>query len=189
MVLTQLFPVFSLHQCLQRTIKSKWKQMSISNQHIWVPRWCVFNFGQVPFWCMLGRPSNNAVKAEFQCKKYNFSTTTKNLFTTWIWTHDLLNASQLHYPLSYLRCGFQWNVARVFSTSSSSSCRMQADHHINSRWQTWSKRIMCLWCYAVDMLMLAVPGELSAWQTDRQTDKRFSALSYSTVVLYVYRDH
>jgi len=30
----------------------------------------------------------------------------KNLFTTWIRTHDLLNASQLHYPLSYMAVVF-----------------------------------------------------------------------------------
>ena len=58
-----------------------------------------------------------------------------------------LNASQLHYPLSYLCCGFQWNVVQVFSTSlSSTRRRMQSDHHIHSWWQTWSKRMMGLWC-------------------------------------------
>ena len=30
----------------------------------------------------------------------------KNLFTSWIQTHNLLNASQLHYPLSYPCCDF-----------------------------------------------------------------------------------
>jgi len=30
----------------------------------------------------------------------------KNLFTTWIQTHNLLNASQLHYPLSYMAVVF-----------------------------------------------------------------------------------
>jgi len=30
----------------------------------------------------------------------------KNLFTTWIRTRDLLNASQLHYPLSYMAVVF-----------------------------------------------------------------------------------
>ena len=40
----QLFTIFSLHQCLQRAVKNKQKQLSISNQHVWVSRWCVFNF-------------------------------------------------------------------------------------------------------------------------------------------------
>jgi len=30
----------------------------------------------------------------------------KNLFTIWIQTHDFLNASQLHYPLSYMAVVF-----------------------------------------------------------------------------------
>jgi len=38
---------------------------------------------------------------------------------------------------------------------------------------------MVLWCWAVDMAMLAVPGELSVWWTDRRTGG-FSAL-------YIYR--
>ena len=37
-------------------------------------------------------------------------------------------------PIELYDCGFRWNAAQVFSTSSSSTrCRMQADHHINLR--------------------------------------------------------
>ena len=35
------------------------KQISISNQHNWVPRWRTFNFAQDPFRCVLGMPSNS----------------------------------------------------------------------------------------------------------------------------------
>jgi len=59
----QLFPVFPLHQCLQCAVMNKPKQLSISNQHIWVPGWHLFNFAQVLVWCMLGMPSNSAIKA------------------------------------------------------------------------------------------------------------------------------
>ena len=63
------------------------------------------------------------------------------------------------------------DLAVVFSTSSSSTrYRTESNHCINSQWQTWSRKITGLRCYAVDMLMWAVPGELSAWRTDRQTD-------------------
>jgi len=40
----QLFPVFPLHQCLQRAVMNEPKQLSISNQHIRVPRRSAFNF-------------------------------------------------------------------------------------------------------------------------------------------------
>jgi len=60
-----LFTVFSLHQCLQRAVMNERKQLSISNQHIRVPRWRAFNFAQVPFWCVLGMPSNSVIKSEF----------------------------------------------------------------------------------------------------------------------------
>ena len=41
---------------------------------------------------------NSAIKVEFQKNKYAKSI----LFTTWIKTHDLQNASHLLYPLSYM---------------------------------------------------------------------------------------
>ena len=72
---SQLFLVFSLHQCLQHVVKSKQKQIWISNQHIQVPRCNVFNFAQVWLRCVLGIPSNSSIKAEFKkcvCKKYDF---------------------------------------------------------------------------------------------------------------------
>ena len=51
---------------------------------------------------MLGMPSNIGIKAEFKKKCVRKSLQfQKKLFTSWIRTHDLLYASQLHYPLSY----------------------------------------------------------------------------------------
>ena len=102
----QLFFVFSLHM-LQSTVKNKLKQISISNHHNLVPRWRAFNFTQVPLWCVLGMPSNSAIKARLLkhvCKKYCFSR--KKVFTSWIQTRDLLNTSQLLYPLSYVAVVF-----------------------------------------------------------------------------------
>ena len=74
-------------------------------------------------------------------------------------------------PIELYGCGFWWNVAQVFSTSSSSSgCRTQADHRIDLWWQTWRRKMMVFWCYAVDMAMSTIPGKLTAWLTDGQTD-------------------
>ena len=81
-------------------------------------------------------------------------------------------------PIEPYGCGFWWNVARVFSTSSSlSDSRTQADHRIDSRWQTWRRKMIGFWCWAVEMAMSTVPGELTAWQTDGQTGFQ----------LYIYR--
>ena len=55
----QLFTLSSLHQCLQRTVKNEPKQLSISNQHIRVPRWRAFNFA---LRCVLGMSSNSGIK-------------------------------------------------------------------------------------------------------------------------------
>ena len=49
----QMFTVFPLHQCLQRAVMNEPKQLSISNQHIRVPRRRAFNFAVVPFRCVL----------------------------------------------------------------------------------------------------------------------------------------
>ena len=89
-------------------------------------------------------------------------------------------------------CGFRWNVARVFSTSSSSSgCRTQADHRIYSWWQTWRRRTLL----AVINLKEEDDGflMLGSWYgdvdsprrinsvTDRRTDRR------TGILLYIYR--
>ena len=58
-------PVFSLHQCLQRPVKNKCKQIRLTNHHSRVPRWRAFNFTPVPIWCVLGMQSNSGMKAEF----------------------------------------------------------------------------------------------------------------------------
>jgi len=138
----QLFTVFPLHQCLQHAVMNEPRQLSISNQHIRVPRRHVFNFAQVPFRCMLVMPMLSMLNF-LKCVRKSIDFRKKYLFTSWLRTHNLLNALSIE-PYG---CGFQWNVAWVFSTSlSSNGCRTQADYRIDSRWQTWSWRMMGLWC-------------------------------------------
>ena len=140
--------VFPLHQRLQHAVKDKQKQISISNQHIRVPRWCAFKFAQVLFQCVLGMRNNSVVKANSKkhvCKKYWYSKK-KTVY------HLDLNlrppeCKSVALPIELYGCGFQWNVARAFSTSSSSSgCRTQVDHCIDSWWQTWRRTMMDFWC-------------------------------------------
>jgi len=175
----QMFTVFSLHQCLQRTVKNEQRQLSISNQHIRVPRWHAFSFAQVPFWCVLGMPSNSGIKAEL--KKKN-TCVQKVLIFDKTAVHQLdLNpwppeCKSFALPIELYGCGFQWNVAWVFSNSSSSThCRMQSDHHINLQWQTWSRRMMGLWFKKVNVGWPRWVIGVTDGQTDRHTDN-FSAL-------------
>ena len=87
----------------------------------------------------------------------------KKSVTSWIWTRDLLNASQLHYPSSYLCCGFQWNVARVFFL------QLAAEYELITALTRGDKLEVGGW-FAYDVgSMLAVPGELLAQQTDRSS--------------------
>ena len=80
-------------QCSQHNVKNKQKQILISNQHIWVPRWCAFNFVQILSWCMFGMPSNSGSKLNNNTCRQKLWFLKKNLLTAWNWTHDLLNAS------------------------------------------------------------------------------------------------
>ena len=120
-------------------VQNEWKQISISNKHIPSSQMtCLIPFKS----CMLGMSSNNAIKPEFQKKKCvsKFSEKKKNCSPPGFET----TTSWMQVSCTYLCCGFWW---RVFSTSSSSSsCRTQAGHCINSRWQTWSRKIMYSWC-------------------------------------------
>jgi len=79
----QLFFVFSLHLCLKRTVKNEQKQISISNHYSRVLRWCAFDFAQVPFWCVLGMPSNSAIKAGLQKNVYGKKIFEKKVLTAW----------------------------------------------------------------------------------------------------------
>ena len=141
---TTAVPV-SLQQYLQRTVKNK---ADINYQ-----LWRAFNFAQVLFWCVLGMSSASGIKTEF--KKNNIHAKRYLKEKNWslcsrIRTCNLLNASQLLYPLSYYCYGFWcWGedcVVRAFYTSlSSTRCRTQADHRINSQWKTSSRNMMGLW--------------------------------------------
>ena len=139
-------PVPSTH-CKEQ----KKKQLSINNQHIRVPRWCAFNFAQVLFQCMLGMPSNSGIKAEFKKNVHERvlifgKKACSPAATSWM--------QVIHTTHWAIWLCFRWNVARIFSTSSSSThYRTQSDHRINSQWQTWSWRMMGLWCWVVDMSM------------------------------------
>jgi len=60
-------------------------------------------------------PRNTVIKAEFKKKNVyakSIDFRKKNLFTTW---------KSVALTIEIYGCGFQWNVARVFSTSSSST--------------------------------------------------------------------
>ena len=160
-----MFPVFPLHQCLQRAVMNEPKQLSISNQHIWVPRLCVFNFAQFDV-CLECEVTvlSKLISKKRVCKSIDIQ---KKKAVHHMDSNPRPECKSVALPIG---CGFWWNVARVFSTASSSTCcRTQSDHHIHSRGQTWSRRMMGLWCSAVDKSLKTDPGELSAWQTDRRT--------------------
>ena len=101
-------------------------KVSFSNQHIRVPRRRAFNFAQVLFRCMLVMPSNSVINAEFK----------KNVYAKVLIFEEKKSVHQLDsnprppecksvaLPIEPYGCGFRWNFARVFSTSSSSThCR------------------------------------------------------------------
>ena len=95
----------------------------------------------------------------------------KNLFTSQI--QPMTSWLQVSFSTLWAICtqvfdGILLKFAQVFSTTlSPTQCRMEADHRINLWWQIWSERTMGLRRYAIDLLMPAVPGELSTWRTDR----------------------
>jgi len=103
----QMFTVFPLHQCIQRTVMNEQKQLSISSQHIRVPRRRAFNFAQVLFRCVLVMPSNSVIKAEFlKTFMQKVLIYEKKICSPGIWTRNLLNASQLLYLLSHMAVVF-----------------------------------------------------------------------------------
>ena len=71
-VLTRVYNSCSLSSlytsAFKRAVMNEPKQLSISNQHIRVPRRHAFNFAQVPFRCMLVMPSNSVINAEVKKK-------------------------------------------------------------------------------------------------------------------------
>ena len=175
----QLLAVLSPHQYLQRAIKNKQKQILISNQHIWVPRWRAFNFASVPFRCMLGMPSNSGIKTELEKKNKQKKTCKQkvwflrekknNLSTTY---HDLLNASQLLYPLGYLCCGFCGMLFRVFSTWNFifNPLQSKVDYrsYLRKRYTDGKCWMLGTWCDDVGSLK-------ASYRCDKKMD-RFSAL-------------
>jgi len=178
----QLFTVFSLHQCLQCAVMNEWKQLSFSNHHSRVPRWRVFNFAQVSFRCVLGMPRNSVIKAELKKKNvYAKSIDFRKKICSPPGFEPTTSWMQVSYSNNW--AGFWWNVARGFSTSSSSTrCRTQSDHCINLRWQTWSRKIMGL--YDVRQLISWYRLTQASYQCDGQTDGQSDGRLFQ---LYIYR--
>ena len=82
------------------------KQLSVSNQHIRVPRLRALKFRfDVCLECEVTVVSKLISKKRV-CKSIDSLFKKKNLFNTWIRTCDLLNASQLHYRLSHMAAVF-----------------------------------------------------------------------------------
>ena len=97
---------FPLQQCQQCAVKDEQKQISVSNQHIRVARWRVFNFAQVPFRCVLGMGSNSELNSKKMCLqnvlifKKICSPSGFKPATSW------MQVSQLHYRLSHMAVVF-----------------------------------------------------------------------------------
>ena len=87
----------------------------------------------------------------------------KKVFTSWIRTCDLLNANQLLYPLSYMAVVFDGMLLEFFPLH---CLQPTADHKLATaltrddkleRGRGWFYGV-----YAVDMVKLTAPGELTA---------------------------
>ena len=127
----QLFSDPSLHQCLHRPIKSEQKHVLICYNNTRVARWWAFNFAKVPPRYVLCMDELKSCFKKVFTKRYWVER--KKSVNTWIWTHDLLHASQAFYHLNSMCCGFQRNVAQVFSTPwPSTRCRDRTEARVNS---------------------------------------------------------
>ena len=90
----------------------------------------------------------------------------KKVFTSWIRTHDLLDASQLLYPLSYMAVVFDGMLFEFFSTFlSSTRYRMQAD-------LTVTNLEVGGWVYGVRQLICQSQQSQASYWHERQTDGR-----------------
>jgi len=158
------------------------KQLSISNQHIRVPRWCAFNFAPVQFQCMLGMPSNSDIKVEFQ-KPYmqkKYWSSEKKLFTSWIRTHHLLNASQLLYPFG---CGFDGMLLEF-----SPLLRLQpaAERNLITAFTRSDKlEVGGWWVYVVRQLIYRCRQSQASYRSDGRTDRQTDGRT--DFQLYIYR--
>ena len=84
----------------------------------------------------------------------------KKVFTSWIRTCDLLNANQLLYPLSYMAVVFDGMLLEFFHSIATAEHKLATaltrDDKLE-RGRGWVYGV-----YAVDMVMLTAPGELTA---------------------------
>jgi len=154
-----------------RCNERKQKQLSISNQHIRVPRRRAFNFTQVPFQCVLVMPSNSVINAEFF----------KKTCTQKYWFSKKICSQAGFKPTTWMQvsCSTHWAIWLWFSMECCLSflhffvCRTQPDHRINSRWQE-DDGFMMLSSWYVD-----VDGSRRVnGVTDRETDGRLFSFIY-----------
>jgi len=105
------------------------------------------------------------------CKKYWFSK--KNLFTSWIWTYNLLNASQLHYPWAISAAVFDGMLLEF-----SPLLRLQpaAECNLITTFTCGDKpEVGGWWVYDVRQLICRCGQSQMSYQCDGRTDD-FSAL-------------
>ena len=154
----QLFSVFPLHKCLQHAVMNERKQLSISNQHIRVPRWHAFNFAQS--------------KLNFKkrvCKKYWFSKKKKSVHQ--LDSNPLPPECKSVVPIEPYGCGF-W--AWIFSTSSSSTA---AEHNLITTFSRNDKLEVGGW-WVYDVRQLICRCRLVNSVTDRLSALYIYRLSY-----------
>ena len=114
-------------------------------------------------------PSNSWTLKNVHTKVLIFG---KKVFTRWIWTCNLLNASQLLYPLSYMAAVFDRMLLKFFllhRLQPTAECKLATALTRDDKleWGRW-------WVYGVRRLiyvaMSIVPSELTVWQMDGETD-------------------
>ena len=135
-------------------------------------------------------PSNSVIKAELKKKKTCMQKVLifeKNLFTSWIWIWDLLNASQLLYPLSHMAVVFNGMLLKF----SPLLCLQPAAEHnlITALTRSDKREAGGWWVYDVRQLMCCYEqSQVSYWhdgRTDRQIDGRIDRRT--AFQLYIYR--
>ena len=163
----QLLTVFSLHQYLQRAVMNERKQLSFSNHHSRVPRLCLISL-----------KSRFDVRLECQVivlSKLNFKKMCMQKVLIFEKTKICSPAGfepeckSVALPIEPYGCGFGWNVARVFSTSSSMliTAFTHGDKLEVGRW----------WVYDINQLICRCGQSHVSYQRDERTDGRF----------YIYR--
>jgi len=149
---------------------NEWKQRSFSNHHSRVglgtrlsrvPRWRAFNFAQVMFRCMLGMPSNSVIKNKKTCMQKVMIFEKKICLPA-----GFEPASRLWFSME---CCSSFPHFFIFNLLQNAIWS-----RIDSRWQTWSRRMMGFLMLGSWYVDVGSPRWVIG-ATDRQTDG-FSAL-------------